>query len=235
MLRLAYSEVPTLDPHLSIDTTVSLLVRGLTWFDDDLNTVPGLAESWDVTDGGRHVTFHLRDASYSSGEPIVAEDFVYGWRRSLDPRIGGNYGFLLADLVGASELLALDPGAPPPDDAIDALLDGVGVSAPDERTLEVALVRPAVYFPTVVANPGLAPVPEAWITRPGATEAGAFWSSGPFVLSEWVHDQRRTLEPNPWWWGDPVLIERIEMRTFASEDEAVAAFRDGDDRPARPV
>jgi ABC-type oligopeptide transport system substrate-binding subunit len=227
VLRIAYGEWDTLDPHLSGDTSVSLLARGLTWFDEGLRTVPGLAESWDISDGGRRVTFHLRDAAYSSGEPIAAEDFVYGWRRLLDPRTGGVYGSLLADVVGASELLSLDPESLPPDAEVDALLDGLGVTAPDARTLDVTLVRPAVYFPSVVANPGLVPVPEAWITRPGATEAGAYWSSGPFVLSEWVHDQRRTLDPNPMWWGEPINLERIEMRTFPSEDAALSAFREG--------
>jgi oligopeptide transport system substrate-binding protein len=227
VLRMAYEEVDSLDPHLSTDIYVSLLVRGLTWFDEDLRTVPGLAESWDITDGGRHVTFHLREAAYSSGEPILAEDFVYGWRRLLDPRTGSFYGFLLADVVGAAELLALDPKAPPPDEEIEVLFSGLGVTAPDARTLDVALARPAVYFPTVVANPGLAPIPEAWISRPGATQAGAYWSSGPFVLTEWVHDQRRTFEPNPMWWGEPVTLERIEMQTVPSEDAAVDAFRQG--------
>jgi oligopeptide transport system substrate-binding protein len=227
VLRLEYEEMDSLDPHVSSDIYVSLLVRGLTWFDEGLRTVPGLAESWDITDGGRHVTFHLRDAAYSSGEPVAAGDFVYAWRRLLDPRVGAHYGFLLADVVGAAELLALDPGAPPPDEEIELLLSGLGVTAPDPRTLTVALARPAVYFPTVVANPGLAPVPEAWITRPGATQAGAYWSSGPFVLTEWVYDQRRTFEPNPMWWGEPVSLERIEMRTFPSEDAAMVAYREG--------
>ncbi|MGH2483771.1 MAG: ABC transporter substrate-binding protein, partial [Candidatus Limnocylindria bacterium] len=73
-----------------------------------------------------------------------------------------------------------------------------------------------------------APVPESWITRPGATEGGAFVSSGPFVLTEWVHDQRRTFEPNPMWWGDPSTLRRIEMRVFGSEEEALEAFRQGE-------
>jgi ABC-type oligopeptide transport system substrate-binding subunit len=227
VLRLAYEEVDSLDPHLTTDIYVSLLVRGLTWFDEGLRTIPGLAESWDITDGGRHVTFHLRDAAYSSGEPVAAGDFVYAWRRLLDPRVGAHYGFLLADVVGAAELLALDPGAPLPDAEVEGLLGGLGVAAPDPRTLEVALVRPAVYFPTAVANPGLAPVPEAWISRPGATQAGAYWSSGPFLLTEWVHDQSRTYEPNPMWWGEPVTLERIEMRTFPSEEAALDAYREG--------
>ncbi len=189
--------------------------------------MPGLAETWDVSEDGLRVTFHLRDAQYSSGEPIVADDFVYGWRRLLDPRTGSGVAFLLADVAGAAALLGLPPDATPSDAEIESLLDGLGLAAPDPRTLEVTLVRPAAYFPTAVANPALVPMAEDWITRPGATEADAFWSSGPFVLTEWIHDQRRTLEPNPSWWDEPVSLERIEMRTFPSEADAQAAFADG--------
>ncbi len=227
VLRLAYAESGTLDPHVTPDPTVSFLVRGLTWFDEDLGTVPGLAETWDVSEDGLRVTFHLRDAQYSSGEPIVADDFVSGWRRLLDPRTGSGVAFLLADVAGAAALLGLPPDATPSDAEIESLLDGLGLAAPDPRTLEVTLVRPAAYFPTAVANPALVPMAEDWITRPGATEADAFWSSGPFVLTEWIHDQRRTLEPNPSWSGEPVSLERIEMRTFPSEADAQAAFADG--------
>jgi len=193
-----------------------------------MQTVPAIAESWDVTGEGTHLTFHLRQASYSNGEPILAAHFVFGWRRLLDPRVAGRWGFLLADVVGAADLLALTPGAVPADELIDTMLAGLGVSAPDERTLEVDLARPAAYFATVVTHPATAPIPESWISRPGATEGGAFVSSGPFVLTAWVHDQRRTFEPNPMWWGDPPGLDRIEMRVFPSEDEALEAFRRGE-------
>ena len=227
ILRLSYLEA-SLDPAGLFNGTLHLLVRGLTGLDEDMRTVPAIAESWDVTEDGTHLTFHLREASYSNGDPIVAADFVYGWRRLLDPRIESGWGYLLADLVGAADLLAITPDSVPGDEVIDSMLAGLGVSAPDERTLEVDLARPAAYFATVASFPALAPVPESWITRPGATEGGAFVSSGPFVLTEWVHDQRRTFEPNPMWWGDPTTLRRIEMRVFDSEEDAVEAFRRGE-------
>lgn len=228
VLRLSYSEVSTLDPAGEFDGTLHLLVRGLTGLDEDMRTVPAIAESWDVTEDGTHLTFHLREARYSNGDPIVAADFVYGWRRLLDPRVGFGWGYLLADLVGAADLLAITPDSVPADEVIDSMLDGLGVSAPDERTLEVDLARPAAYFATVATFAATAPVSESWITRPGATEGGAFVSSGPFVLTEWVHDQRRTFEPNPMWWGAPTTVRRIEMRVFPSDEEALEAFRRGE-------
>lgn len=229
ILRLSYSEIGTLDPAGDFDlATLHLLVRGLTGLDEDMRTVPAIAESRDVTEDGTHLTFHLREVRYSNGDPIVAADFVYGWRRLLDPRIESGWGYLVADLVGAAELSALTPDSLPPDEVIDSMLADLGISAPDERTLEVDLAGPAAYFATIATFPAMAPVPESWITRPGATEAGAFLSSGPFLLTEWVHDQRRTFEPNPLWWGDPPELDRIEMRTFESDDEALTAFRRGE-------
>jgi len=90
VLRLRYEESGSLDPNdYFLDGTVRLLTSTLTGLDEGLNTVPAIAEAWDVTDKGQHITFHLRDARYSNGEPIVATDFVYSWRRLLDPRRPG--------------------------------------------------------------------------------------------------------------------------------------------------
>jgi ABC-type transport system substrate-binding protein len=228
ILRLSYVELGSLDPAAGDAGSLQLLVRGLTGLDEEMRTVPAIAESWEVTDQGRTITFHLRDATYSNGEPIVAGDFVYGWRRLLDPRVEGGYGFLLADLTGAADLLALQPDALPPDDVIDAMLESLGVTAVDERTLVAELARPAAFFATTVSNPVTAPIPESWITRPGATEANAFVSSGPFILTEWVHGQHREFEPNPAWWGEPPRLKRIEMQAFDSADAARAAFARGD-------
>jgi oligopeptide transport system substrate-binding protein len=226
VLRVPFSETDDLDPARG-DGSLTLLVQGLTALDEHLATVPGLASTWDISNEGTHVTFHLRDATYSSGVPITAADFVAAWRRALDPRIGPTFGLLLNDVVGAEALLTLDPEALPPDVEIDRLLDGLGVVATDPQTLDVDLARPASYFPTVVTNPVTAPLPPDWIDRPGATEGGAFVSSGPFVLAEWVHGQRRVFEPNPNWWGDPPQLDRIEMTTFASPEAELEAFREG--------
>jgi len=231
VLRLRYEEEGSLDPNdFFTDGTVALLVSSLTGLDEGLTTVPAIAETWDVTDEGRHITFHLREARYSNGAPIVAADFVYSWRRLLDPRMPRVFGFLLSDVAGAADLLAMDgsPDTLPVDEVIEALLTGLGVSAPDERTLEVDLARPAAYFPAMVSHPATSPILESWITQPGATEAGAYVSSGPYMLTEWVHDARRTFEPNPMWWGEPSKLTRIEMRTFASDNAAIDAYRRGE-------
>ena len=221
-----------MDPNdYFLDGTLRLLTSGLTTLDEGLNAVPGIAEAWNVTEEGQHVTFHLRDARYSNGAPVTADDFVYSWQRLLDPRrplADDDLGYILADVVGATDLLAISADSLPADTVVDDLLAGLGIRATDARTLEVDLARPASWFPAVAASPATAPIPEAWITQPGATEGGAHVSSGPFVLTEWVHNRSRTLEPNPMWWSEPPQLARIEMRTFPTDDDALDAFREGE-------
>ncbi len=173
------------------------------------------------------MTFHLRDASYSSGEPIVAGRLRLQLATPASILgLSSGLGYLLADVVGAPALLALWPGR-----LFRATRrsrpswTGSAVRLPtDGRSRSHSAGRPS-YFPDRGGEPGPGADCGGWITRPGATEAGGFWSSGPFVLTEWVHDQRRTLEPNPMWWGEPITLERIEMQAYPSEADAVAAFR----------
>src|SRR5260221_4328384 len=91
----AQGEPPTLDPNKAQDsnsiTVLRGLTRGLVYFDKDLKVVPGLASSWDVSPDAKTLTFHLRDAKYSNGDPIVAGDFVYSFKRLVDPRTAAPY------------------------------------------------------------------------------------------------------------------------------------------------
>ena len=78
------------------------LNRGLIYFDKDLNPVPSLAEALpEISADGLTYTFKLRDAKYSNGDPIVADDLVYAWKRLIDPRIAAKYQAFMPDVVGA--------------------------------------------------------------------------------------------------------------------------------------
>ena len=105
-------EPPTLDPNMAQDSTsievLRAISRPLTYFDKDLNVVPALAKSWDISADAKTITFHLQDnAMYSNGDPIVAGDLVYSWKRLLDPRTAAPYAYILGDVAGAGDLLAL--------------------------------------------------------------------------------------------------------------------------------
>jgi oligopeptide transport system substrate-binding protein len=232
ILRLSIGGEPqSIDPSLAHDLRSVELLRQLTrplvYFDKDLKLVPGLASSWDVTPDGTQITFHLRDAKYSNGDPIVAEDFVYSWKRVLDPRIAAEYAYVMEDVAGAAELLEIDTEAPPADAEIDALLAKVGVSAPDARTFVVKLAAPAAYFLSIATLWVAAPIQKAWIEQEGATEAGKYVSSGPFILETWEHNAKIALVPNPQWYGDKPKLARIEYTVIEDATAALNAYEAG--------
>ncbi len=88
-------EPPTLDPNKAQDsnslTVLRALHRPLVYINAELETVPALAESWEISDDAKELTFTLRDAQYSNGDPIVAGDLVYSWKRLVDPRTAAPY------------------------------------------------------------------------------------------------------------------------------------------------
>ncbi len=165
------TEPPALDPNIAQDSTsiavLNALHRGLTYLNEDLVASPALAESWDFSADGQTITFHLRDAVYSNGDPIVAGDFVYSWKRLVDPRTAAPYAYNMSDVVGGADLVALAGADPAPTDAeIDALLEEFGVSAPDDKTFVVNLVKPATYFLAIAGLWHSAPIQASWIESP---------------------------------------------------------------------
>jgi len=227
------NEPPTLDPTQAQDSTsiavLHAISRPLVYLDKDLKAVPAIAESWDVSADGKTITFHLRDANYSNGEPIVAGDAVYSWKRLVDPRTAAPYSYVTAEIVGAPELLDMAGADPAPTDAeIEAALANLGVAAPDDKTFVVSLNTPATYFVTAATLWVFAPIQEKWITSPGATEAANYVGSGPFNLDTWDHNSQIILKPNPEYFGDQPKLSEIQMTMTAEPAQAQAAFEAGE-------
>jgi oligopeptide transport system substrate-binding protein len=223
------AEPPTLDPTQATDSqsinVLRSITRPLAYFDEALEVVPGLAEDWEISDDGQTITFNLKDGiTYSDGTPITAEDFVYSWKRLIDPREAAGYSYVLADVVGGEDLLGVDTETASDED-IDALLDAFGVSAPDESTFVVELARPAAYFVYIAT---------LWVTVPQQEgfefgEAEGYLSSGPMQMTEWQHQSRIVLEPNPEFTAGPApTIERIEMSMIQDPAASLAAFEAGE-------
>jgi len=226
-------EPPTLDPNMAQDSTSIEIMRAtqrpLTYFDKDLNVVPSLAASWDWSADSKTVTFHLVDAKYSNGDPIVAGDLVYSWKRLLDPRTAAPYAYIIGDVAGAGDLLALAGKDPAATDAeITAALGKLGVAAPDDKTFVVTLAHPATYFLDIAANWATGPVQEKWITQKNATEAANYVSSGPFILATWEHNSKIVLKPNPNWYGTKPILTEIDMTLLTDPAAAQAAFEAGE-------
>ena len=231
VIRIALpGEPPTLDPNVAQDANslavLRALHRPLVYIDKDMQVVDALAESHEISADAKTLTFTLRDAKYSNGDPIVAADLVYSWKRLVDPRTAAPYNYTIKEVAGAEELLAMG-GADPaiPDAEVDAALEKLGVAAPDDKTFVVTLASPATYFLSAMTLWVGVPIQEKWITSEGATEAANYVSSGPFMLDTWDHNSQIILKPNPNWYGDvkPTLTE-IQMPMYAEPAAAQAAY-----------
>lgn len=243
------AEPPTLDPTIATDSA-SLLVlnsvqRPLLWANESLEPVEegGLAESFEASDDGLTYTFTLREGiAYSNGDPIVAGDFVYSWKRLVDPRVGAGYAYEIGpgfgNVAGTGPLFdMLELDELPADADIDAALEDVGVAAPDDSTFVVTLTQPTGYFPYIASLWFTGPLQQTWIeSGDDFTEAENYVSSGPFMLTTWEHEELVVIEPNPEWYGDPALLERLEIYILPdAETEFQAYLNDEIDMVAVPA
>jgi oligopeptide transport system substrate-binding protein len=154
------------------------LFEGLTAIGDDGMPVPAAAESWTITPDGREYRFRLREGlRWSNGDAVVAQDFVTGLRRLVDPQTASQYAQVLEPVVNAGAIIR---GEKPPAE--------LGVDAPDERTLVLRLVNPAPYILGLVAHPSTFPVHAPSLARHGTDFArpGLLVSNGAFALEEWI-------------------------------------------------
>lgn len=231
-LYLASEDPHSLDPAIAETSTdiaiLHAINRGLMYFNQEQEVIPALAADMpEVSADGLTYTFTLRDANYSNGEKIVADDLVYAWKRLIDPRTAATYGAIISDVDGGQEILDLPESASDAD--IQAAVDALAVSAPDDKTFVVKLDHPTGYFLDLAALWGTAPYQQKWAESPNFTEAENYVSSGPFKMKSWTHQSEIVLEPNPEWYGEtkPTLTE---IRYHIGGDPAAAqlAFEAGE-------
>lgn len=194
------------------------LFEGLVTIDQrDGSLQMGVAEAMDVNDDQTEFTFTLRDGVvWSDDTPLTAKDFEWSWKRVLDPATKSEYTSALYPLKNAA---AIDGG--------DAELDTLGVKATDDKTLVVTLEAATPFFPLLAATWTYYPVPQHTIEEYGEAwvEAGNMVSNGPYVLTEWNHDQNMVLERNEKYFGEKPTITRGEFTLFADPvAQALVAF-----------
>lgn len=161
---------------------------------------PGIAKRWRTSPDALVWTFDLRESVWSDGTPLTAQDFVWSWRRVLDPATAGKSAQLLFPIAGAREFNA-------------GTSDALGVVAVDDSTLVVTLATPTPYFADLAAAPALAPTPRHAIEAHGEqwTRPGTMVSNGPYRLESWRLQDRMALVRNPRYWNvDAIAIERAE-------------------------
>jgi oligopeptide transport system substrate-binding protein len=198
-LRLGNGAEPeTLDPQrsesLSSGNILRDLYEGLTGLAADGSVVPAAAASWEVSADGLQYSFHLRpQARWSNGDPLTADDFVAGLRRSADPATGSRYAQVLSPIENAE---AVSAGRLPP--------ERLGVTALDAHTLVIHLQGPTPYFPGLLIHPATFPIHRPSLQTWGRAFArpGRLVGNGAYRLQDWVMQSRVTLQRNPYYWND---------------------------------
>ena len=228
-------EAPTLDPQLNQDSEGFDILRdlfeGLLNQDTEGRLVPGVAERYAASDGNRRFTFNLRKtARWSNGDPVTSQDFVYAWRRAVDPEVGSDYGWYV-ELAGIRNAGAIQAGNMP--------VESLGVKAVDPYTLEVDLERPVPYFPAMTTYATFFPAHRPTIERHGIawTRPENMVSNGAYVLSEHVPNEYHSRTRNPLYWDNAnTIIEKVTGLVINDEHQALTRyFADEVDRTGIPA
>jgi len=217
----------TIDPALNGATDggdiISNLYEGLTR--EQAGVVkPGIAESWEFTDNDTTITFKLRDSKWSDGSKLTAHDFVYSWKRGMDPATASEYAWIweYTNVVGAQRA-AEGEGS----------LDEVGIEALDDNTLQVKVTRPTDYLVSLLSFYHFMPVKQS------SVEAGpeGSWaidpelaiSNGPFKLTSYTVGEGLTMRKNRnYWKADEVGLSAIEVAFIDNDTTAYTAYQAGE-------
>jgi oligopeptide transport system substrate-binding protein len=199
------AKVDTLDPHKSSAQWENIIIGdmfiGLTTDGPDARPQPGMATSWETSPDGLVWTFHLGDYVWSDGNPVVAQDFVYGLRRIQSPEVASQYSSLLYLIKNAA---AINEGKLPPEE--------LGARAIDDKTLELTLEYPAPYLPGLLSHYTTYPVPSKAIETYGDAwiQPDNIVVNGPYKLVYWRTGDQLVADKNPTGFGaDDVCFDRV--------------------------
>ena len=226
------SEPQGLDPHVVTGVPENHLIRALfeglavknPW---TLEPEPGVAESWDVSEDGRTIVFHINpQARWSNGDPVTAEDYVWSWMRALHPDTGNLYAYMLFPVRNAeafSKREITDFGE-------------VGVKAPDPLTLVVTLSEPTPYFIQLMDHYSTFAVHRPTVEKFGKfTDRYTKWTrvenivgNGAFVLDEWLLNRRISMRRSPTYWDrDRVRLNGVVFYPTENVVSEERGFRAG--------
>jgi len=226
VVRRGNGEEPeTLDPHLAVGVPSAHILRdlfeGLTTESPDGDIIPGAALRWNISRDARTYTFYLRrDLTWSNGDPLTAEDFIYSLRRAASPETAANSARMLLPVLNAREVLAGELPA-----------EELGVSLLDEYTLQITLTGPTPYFLGLLTHPIAYPVNRRNLEEDGDqfSRPGKLVSNGAYLLAEWTPRVEIVLRRNPAYReADRTVIKRVHYLPIEDHSSEVKAFRAGE-------
>ncbi len=182
----------------------------------------GLAKSGTVSKDGKTWTFKLRsNAKWSNGEKITAQDFVYSWRRTINPKTASPYAYLFSGIKNADEIIA---GKKSP--------SSLGIKALNQETVQVKLNQPIAYFKVLMAYPLFGPQNEAFIKKTGkkyATSSKYMLYSGPFKITGWkgTNDTWSFVKNNQYWDKQAVKLSKISYQVVKTTNTGYQLYQQG--------
>lgn len=218
--------IPSIDPQLVEAVDSSNLVRdlfeGLLNQDDLGKNIPGVAKNYDVSADKKTYIFNLRKSNWSNGDPVTAQDFVYSWRRAVDPATASPYSWYM-------EMMGIKNGAAIIKKGMDP--KELGVEAVDEYTFKVTLDAPIPYFPGMVTHTTTFPSHKATVEKFGQdwTRPENIVSNGAYVLKEWVLKEKNVRERNTQYWNnEKTILNKVTALVINDENQALIRFKAGD-------
>ncbi|MBQ7476754.1 MAG: peptide ABC transporter substrate-binding protein [Selenomonadaceae bacterium] len=219
------SNVVSLDTAKATDNAsfevIADCIDGLLQMDKDGRIIPAIAESYDVSPDGKTYTFHLRNAKWSNGDEVTADDFVFAWRRHC--QVSDKYAYIMGSTVACIKNAdAVVKGADP---------KTLGVSAPDSKTFVVELDAPVPFFPSLMVFPTFYPINEKFYNSLESGTYGTthenFLYNGAFVMTSYVPGSASIqLQKNPDYWDAAnVTLEKLHYQVVSSSDNALTAYR----------
>ncbi|AME26645.1 peptide ABC transporter substrate-binding protein [Burkholderia sp. PAMC 28687] len=224
LVRNNGSEVETLDPNVAESVPANNVTRdlfeGLTAVRSDGETVPGVAEKWEMKDSTTWI-FHLRkNAKWSNGEPVTAGDFVFSAQRLVDPKTASPYANTYGMfLLNGTEIVA---GKKP--------VASLGVTAIDANTLQIRTPYPVPFLPDLMTNTNFGPINKAAMEKNGKdwTKPGKLVSNGAFMLKDWQVNNRLVLAKNPNYWNAGyVQLNQVTYLPIEDENTDVKQYESG--------
>ncbi|MBT2653864.1 peptide ABC transporter substrate-binding protein [Bacillus sp. ISL-18] len=228
---LESAEIPSMDSVMSQDTlsftTLNATNEGLYRLDPDQKVIPGVADGMPTyNDDKTVITIKLKkDIKWSNGDPVTANDFVFAWRRAINPKVAAPYGayFMEGKIKNASEIVAGK-----------AKLEDLGIKALDDNTVEITLVRALPYIESYLTFPLFYPQNEKYVTAQGANyakDAAHILYNGPFKMTKWdgPTGTEWVLEKNADYWdAKEVTLKKINFNVSKDPQASANAYTAGE-------
>ncbi len=219
-------DIKSFDPQISTDVSGSEILRslfeGLMNEDSTGELVPGAATSFSVSEDKLTYTFNLREANWANGEPVKAGDFVYAWRRLVDPATASEYAWYM-ELMGIVNASQVVKGELAPDQ--------LGVKALDDKTFQITIENALPYFPSMTTHASTFPVLQSVVEKHGTqwTRPENMVGNGAYTLDEYRPGEKVVMKRNPGYWNDAeTTLEEVVALVINDDDQALTRYLAGE-------